>query len=386
MQAASWLAILLALIVCSPAGTGVRVTDAAEPIRQPGVDRQPYGRMPDGTVVERFTLTSATGMEVRAITYGAIITAIRVPDRSGALADVVHGFDDLDGYLAPHPYFGAIVGRYANRIARGRFTLDGRTYTLAVNNGANHLHGGHRGFDKVVWEAGLLPGGEAGVRFSRTSPDDEEGYPGTLTVHVTYRLTEAGELRVQYEAGTDRPTPVNLSQHTYFNLGGHGAGTILDHELTIHARHYTPVDEGLIPTGEIAPVDGTPFDFRKPTPIGARIDQADVQLARGKGYDHNFVLDRAAAGLQPAARLVHRPSGRTLDVRTTEPGLQLYTGNFLDGSHTGKGGVRYRHRSGLCLETQHFPDSPNRPQFPSTILRPGERYQSETVFAFGVIR
>ena len=382
MRAVRWQALGAALLAGSSVLAGTRVTEIPQ-TSTPGVTRQPYGTMPGGETVERFTLTNASGMQVQAITYGGIITALRVPDRAGRLADVAHGFDDLQGYLKRHPYFGAIVGRYANRIGRGEFSLDGRTYRLATNNGANHLHGGVAGFDRVLWRGEPVPGA-TGVRFTRTSPDGEEGYPGNLAVSVTYLLSDANELSVRYEATTDAPTPVNLSQHTYFNLAGHDAGSILDHELTIHADRYTPVDDGLIPTGELAPVDGTPFDFRQPTAVGARIGLPHEQLVRAKGYDHNFVLTRSGGGITPAARLVHRPSGRVLEVRTTEPGLQFYSGNFLDGTIVGKGGVVYQHRSGLCLETQHFPDSPNKPQFPSTILRPGGRFESQTVFAFSV--
>jgi aldose 1-epimerase len=310
-----------------------------------------------------------------------------VPDRSGHPADVVLGYDSLQGYLTASPYFGAIVGRYANRIARGRFTLDGRTYRLATNDGPNHLHGGVKGYDKVVWRARSFQRGDtAGVRLEHTSPDGDEGYPGTLRVAVTYTLTPANKLVVDYEAASDRPTPVNLSQHSYFNLSGEGSGDILQHVLTIRADRYTPVDTTLIPTGELAPVAGTPFDFRTPTAIGARISQSNVQLRRGKGYDHNFVLNRTGTGLQHAHRVLDPRTGRTLDIATTEPGLQFYSGNFLDGSIAGKAGHVYGHRSAIVLETQHFPDSPNHPGFPSTILRPGREYRSRTVFAFGVER
>ena len=359
-------------------------TGAAGP-QKPGVTRQPFGTHPDGTAVELFTLTNRQGVEVRAITYGAIITSIRVPDRKGTFADVVHGFDTLEGYLPRHPYFGAIVGRYGNRIGNARFTLDGRTYTLAANDGAQHLHGGVRGFDRYVWKGEPLPAG-TGVTFSRTSPDGEEGYPGTVNVRVTYTLDDEGALQVEYAATTDRPTHINLTQHSYFNLSGHDSGNILSHEVTIHADRYTPVNEALIPTGELAPVEGTPFDFRKSTAVGARIDAAHDQITRGRGYDHNFVLTRSGGGLQPAARVFDPRSGRTLDVATTEPGMQFYTGNFLDGSVTGKGGVSYRHRSALCLETQHFPDSPNKPHFPTTVVTPGTPYQTRTVFRFGVAK
>jgi aldose 1-epimerase len=346
---------------------------------------EPFGRMPDGTSVEVYTLTNGRGMQVRAITYGAIIQAIRVPDRSGRMADVALGYDSLQGYLTTSPYFGAVVGRYANRIAGGRFTLEDRTYRLATNDGPNHLHGGVKGFDKVVWAARSFQRGDTvGVHFEHTSPDGDEGYPGTLRAQVSYSLTSTDEVVVDYGGTTDRPTPVNLSQHTYFNLGGEGSGDILHHVLTIHANRYTPVDATLIPTGELAAVAGTPFDFRNPEPVGARIAQRDSQLVRGKGYDHNFVLNRSGPGLVHAVHLLDPATGRTLDIYTTEPGLQFYSGNFLDGSITGKNGHRYRHRSAVVLETQHFPDSPNHPNFPSTILRPGQRYRSQTVFKFGV--
>ena len=345
----------------------------------------PFGRMPDGKSVEVYTLRNARGMQVRAITYGAIIQAIRVPDRSGHVGDVTLGHDSLQGYLTASPYFGAVVGRYANRIAHGRFTLEGRTYRLAINNGPNHLHGGLKGYDKVVWRARSFQRGDtAGVRFEHTSADGDEGYPGTVRVSVTYTLQPRNELVVEYEAASDRPTPVNLSQHTYFNLAGEESGDILQHVLTVRADRYTPVDTTLIPTGELASVARTPFDFRQPTPIGERIGQPDPQLQRGKGYDHNFVLSHTGAGLFHAVHVLDPQTGRTLDISTTEPGLQFYSGNFLDGTITGKAGHVYGHRSGLVLETQHFPDSPNQPHFPSTILRSGEEYRSRTAFAFGV--
>jgi aldose 1-epimerase len=324
-------------------------------------------------------------MELRAISYGGIITSLKVPDGTGAFADVVHGFDTLEGYLKEHPYFGAIVGRYGNRIARGQFTLNGQMYKLATNNGPNHLHGGVKGFDKMVWKAEPLSNGR-GVAFARRSPDGEEGYPGNLDVRVSYTLTDANELDIRYEATTDRATPLNLTQHTYFNLAGHDSGDILGHELTLNADRYTPVDSNLIPTGELTPVAGTPFDFRKATPVGARIDEQHPQLEYGRGYDHNWVLNRKGEGLQMAARLSDPKSGRMMEITTTQPGIQFYTGNFLDGTTIGKGGTAYEHRSGLCLETQHFPDSPNKPNFPSTILRPGETYRTRTVFRFGVAK
>ena len=351
------------------------------------VSRAAFGQTGDGAPVEMFTLTNAHGMEVKAIGYGAVITSIRVPDRHGSLDDVVLGFDSIDGYLTRSRYFGAVVGRYGNRIAKGRFTLDGATYQLATNNGPNHLHGGVKGFDKVVWTGEAFDhDGAVGVVFSHTSPDGDEGYPGTLTMRVTYTLTPGNELVVDYDATTDKPTPLNLTQHTYFNLGGSSGGDILQHRLTIDADRFTPVDATLIPTGELASVAGTPFDFRQSTAIGARIDADHPQIKNAGGYDHNFVLNRSGPGLVHAARVADPSSGRTLDVSTTEPGMQFYSGNFLDGTISGKGGRVYARRSGLCLETQHFPDSPNQPAFPTAILRPGDRLQSKTIFAFGVMK
>lgn len=354
------------------------------PSGEAGVTRASWGTMPDGTAVDAFTLTNANGVALRAITYGGIIQSLRVPDRAGKFDDVVLGFPTLEGYLGEHPFFGAIIGRYGNRIARARFTLDGRTYKLAANDGPNHLHGGVKGFDKVLWNAEQTRGAAGpGVRFTRVSPDGEEGYPGTLSVRVTYTLTDRNELIVEYHATTDKATPVNLTQHSYFNLAGQASGDILGHELMLNADRYTPVDDTLIPTGELAPVDGTPFDFRQPHAIGARINGDHAQLKFGRGYDHNWVLNRKGDSLQLAARVAEPKTGRTLEVSTTEPGIQFYAGNFLDGKLTGKGGAVYRHRTGFCLETQHFPDSPNKPQFPSTILKPGAEYRSRTVFTFG---
>jgi aldose 1-epimerase len=361
------------------------VITGASQSRSPQVKREPFGTMPDGAAVERFTLANAAGVELRAITYGGIITSLRVPDRTGRLDDIVLGFDRLDGYLHDHPFFGAIIGRYGNRIANGQFTLDGKTYKLATNNGPNHLHGGDKGFDKVLWKAEPVAGKNA-IAFSRTSPDGEEGYPGNLRVQVTYTLTDKNELVVDYRATTDQPTIVNLTQHSYFNLAGQASGDILGHELMLNADRYTPVDETLIPTGELAPVEGTPFDFRKPTAIGARIGQTNRQLENGRGYDHNWVLNRAGSGLQLAARVIEPKTGRTMEIRTTEPGIQFYSGNFLDGKLVGKQGAQYNHRTGFCLETQHFPDSPNHPKFPSTTLRPGGEYRTTTVFTFGVAK
>jgi len=349
----------------------------------------PWGSVAPGEPAGLFILRNAHGVEVQLTNYGGIITSIKTPDRAGRFADIVLGYDSLAGYLRASPYFGAIVGRYANRIARGRFTLDGTTYTLAVNNGPNSLHGGRRGFDKVVWTAQSFENQDGqGVTLDYTSADGEEGYPGTLRARVTYTLTPDDRLIVDYQATTDKPTPVNLSQHTYWNLVGNASGDILSHVLTINADAITPVDSTLIPTGEITPVTGTPFDFRTPTAIGARIDQRqNTQLRYGNGYDHNFVLNRCTAtadALMFAARVVEPTTGRTLEIYTTEPGIQFYSGNFLDGSITGRGGSVYKFRYGLALETQHYPDSPNHPNFPSTILRPGQQYRSRTVFQFGV--
>jgi len=351
------------------------------------ITRAPFGTLPTGEQVHAFTMRNARGIEMRVIDYGGIIVSLRTPDRAGNFADIVLGFDDLEGYVKSSPYFGAIAGRYANRIAKGQFTLDGTTYKLAVNNGPNALHGGLKGFDKVVWQA--EPGADSsGVHLvlRYTSADGEEGYPGTLHATVTYTLTDRNELAIEYQATTDKPTPINLTNHSYFNLAGEGSGTVLGEVVTIDADRYVPVDTTFIPTGDLASVAGTPFDFRKPTAIGARIDQPDPQLKNGRGYDHTFVLNRPAGGaaLVHAAHVVDATSGRTLDVATTEPGVQFYTGNFLDGKVVGKNGHAYPRRGGFCLETHHFPDSPNKPRFPSTILRPGETYHSRTVFTFGV--
>ncbi|MEO6526524.1 MAG: aldose epimerase family protein [Gemmatimonadaceae bacterium] len=373
------------LVLLGCASTGGAPGTAAAGTRS--VSSAPFGQAPDGKSVELFTLRNAHAVEVRAMTYGGIITSFKAPDRAGKLDDIVLGFDDLAGYVKSSPYFGAIVGRYGNRIGRGRFTLDGATYSLAINNAPNHLHGGIKAFDKVVWSAEpFRTDSSVGVVLSYTSRDGEEGYPGTLRSRVTYTLTDRDELAVDYEATTDKATPVNLTQHTYWNLAGDGRRDILGHLLTLNASAITPVDSTLIPTGELMPVAGTPFDFRTPTAIGARIDQTHPQITNGKGYDHNYVLDRAAgAGLTQAAHVTEPTTGRSLDVYTTEPGVQFYSGNFLNGSNVGKSGHVYRHRYGFALETQHYPDSPNKPSFPSTILRPGETYRSRTVFRVGVV-
>jgi aldose 1-epimerase len=344
------------------------------------IEQSLFGQTADGTSVDQYVLTNASGMKAKVITYGAIITELHVPDRDGKLGDVVLGFDDLKGYLEGHPYFGAVVGRVANRIAKGKFTLDDKEYTLAVNNGPNALHGGKKGFDKVVWRCESFFGDPGvGLRFTYVSRDGEEGYPGDLSTTMTYTLTDKNELKIDYESTTDKATPVNLSNHSYFNLAGPAAGTILDHEMMLAADQYTPVDDTLIPTGEIKPVKGTPLDFTKPTPIGARIEQL---TGDPRGYDHNFVLRGGGKSLALAAR-VHAPkTGRVLEMLTTEPGVQFYTGNFLDGKLKGKCGVVYNQYQGFCLEAQHFPDSVHHANFPSVILRPGKTYRQTTVYKF----
>jgi len=359
------------------------VHDAAAAKGKQQVRKEAFGKTGDGRPVALYTLTNSKGMEVRAMTYGGIIVSIRVPDKNGKIGDVVLGHDNVDGYLVNPPYFGAIVGRYANRIAGGTFTLDGVKYTLPKNDGPNTLHGGLVGFNKVIWEAKEFKNSKGvGVAFSYLSKDGEEGFPGNLKVKVTYTLTDENQLMVDYEASTDKATPINLSQHTYFNLAGEGSGDILGHNLMLNADRFTPVDKTLIPTGELTPVQGTPMDFTKPTAIGARINDNYEQLVVGKGYDHNWVINRTGDGLVLAAR-VHEPTtGRILEVFTTQPGVQFYSGNFLDGSIVGKQGHPYKLRNGLCLETQHYPDSPNHPDFPSTILRPGTTFHSQTVFKF----
>ncbi len=337
-----------------------------------------FGKTKEGAPVKIFTLTNPSGMEARIITYGGRVVSLKTPDKTGAMGDVVLGFDSLDGYLAENPFFGALVGRYANRIGHAQFTLDGVLYKVPKNDGDNSLHGGPRGFDKVVWTPRELPGG--GLELTYLSKDGEEGYPGNLKAVVTYRLTDANELKIDYEATTDKDTVVNLTNHSYFNL--RGSGDILGHILTLNADRFTPVDSGLIPTGVLQSVAGTPFDFRKPAAIGARIGNNDEQLKLGKGYDHNWVLNKKGSELSLAARVEEPVSGRVMEVWTTQPGVQFYTGNFLDGTIKGKGGRIYQRRSALCLETQHFPDSPNKPDFPSTVLKPGQHYQTTTIFKF----
>jgi len=339
-----------------------------------------FGKTPSGETVELYTLRNAHGMEAAISTYGGVLVSLKVPDRTGALGDVVLGFDDFQGYLLPPPYFGAIIGRYGNRIGHARFTLDGVQYTLAKNDGDNSLHGGKRGFDKVLWKAKPLTG--QSLQLTYLSKDGEEGYPGNLSVTVVYTVTDKNELKIDYSATTDKDTVLNLTNHSYFNLSGQGNGDILHDQLTLYASRFTPVDKGLIPTGELRSVAGTPFDFRQPHAIGERIGSDDGQIVLGGGYDHNFILDRSGAGLSLAARVTDPKSGRVLEVLTTQPAIQFYTGNFLDGTIHGKGGKVYGRRSALCLETQHYPDSPNHPSFPSTELKPGAVYHTTTVYRF----
>jgi aldose 1-epimerase len=343
---------------------------------------KPFGTTPDGEPVRLYTLRNANGMTAEIMTYGATVVTLTAPDKDGNFDDVVLGYDHHAGYLDVSPYFGAIVGRYGNRIGKGTFTLDGTTYTLATNDGENHLHGGLKGFDKVVWQDEPVDRSDAiGVKLSYLSKDQEEGYPGNLHVSVTYLLTNRNELRIEYEATTDKATPVNITHHGYFNLTG-GERDILGHELMLNADKFTPVDEGLIPTGELRPVEGTPMDFRKLTPIGDRIDNDYEQLEFGGGYDHNWVLNKKGDRMTLAAEVYEPTTGRVMKVHTTEPAIQFYAGNFLDGTITGKDGIVYKHRYGFCLETQHYPDSPNKPDFPSTILRPGRKYETTTIYAF----
>lgn len=345
--------------------------------------QQVWGRTEDGEEVRLYTLRNAHGTEVAITDFGGHIVSIKTADKSGRFADIVLGFDSLSGYQAKNPYFGASVGRYANRIAGARFTLEGQQYQLAATNGENSLHGGKRGFDKYLWKSREVDedGGKA-LELTRVSPDGEEGYPGTLTAIVLFALNDDNELKLDYSATTDAPTVLNLTNHSYFDLTGEPAGEIVHHEILINADAFTPVNRHLIPTGERRAVEGTPFDFRKPSTIGARIDQEDEQLKLGSGYDHNFVVN--GSGLRLAARATERKSGRTLEVHTTQPGVQFYSGNHLDGSVKGKGGVAYQFRQGFCLETQHFPNSPNQPSFPTTELRPGQLFHQQTIFKFGI--
>jgi aldose 1-epimerase len=348
--------------------------------------KKSFGKTPDGQPVDLYVLTAKGGAEASITNYGGAVVSLKAPDRNGKLADVVLGYDNAEGYVNDKSFFGALVGRYGNRIGHAQFALDGKTYTLAKNNGENSLHGGIKGFNKAVWTAKIIPAKDGqSLELSYLSKDGEEGFPGNLKVSVIYTLTESNALRITYSATSDKKTVVNLTNHSYFNLAGQGSGDILGHLLIIQADKFTPVDAGLIPTGELRDVAGTPFDFRKPLAIGARIDQDEEQLKLGGGYDHNFVLRRSnGTGESLAARVLEPASGRVLEVWTTEPGVQFYTGNFLDGKTIGKGGVTHPRRSAFCLETQHYPDSPNQPKFPSVVLNPGERYQTITTYKFSV--
>lgn len=352
---------------------------------KPGIEQSAFGQLPDGRTADIYTLRNAAGMTARITNYGGIIVSLTVPDKSGAFEDVTLGMDSLTAYVKNNPFFGALVGRYGNRIAKGRFTLDGKSYTLATNNMGNHLHGGIVGFDKVLWTATVIEGDEPALKLAYISKDGEEGYPGNLSVGVKYTLQQNNAIRIDYQATTDKPTVVNLTNHTYFNLTGGAKRDILDHIVTIDADQYVPVDETLIPTGELKPVAGTPFDFTKPTRVGDHIDDStDEQITYGLGYDHCLVLRDSSQSLRPVATVFEPTSGRLLDVQTTEPAVQFYTGNFLDGSVTGREGFGYKKRFALCLETEHYPDSPNQPAFPTTVLRPGEVYKTTTVYQFSV--
>jgi aldose 1-epimerase len=341
------------------------------------VKRQAFGKLPDGTPIELYTLSNSKGMQAAIMTYGAAVVSLTAPDKAGKYADVVLGMDSLDGYLKGVPYFGAIVGRYGNRIGHAQFTLEGKTYHTPKNDGDNTLHGGTRGFDKHAWTAKEA---NDSVEFTYVSKDGEEGFPGTLTSKVVYTVTPENELKIEYTATTDKPTVLNLTNQSYFNLAGQGEGDILQHQVMLNADRFTPVDQGLIPTSELKPVKGTPFDFTKATAIGLRIGQNDQQLQYGKGYDHNWVLN--GSGMKKAAEVYEPKSGRVMEVMTDQPGLQFYTGNFLDGTIHGKGGKVYGHRGAFCMETQHFPDSPNHPSFPTTELKPGETYHTVTMYRF----
>jgi len=347
------------------------------------IKKRSFGTLADGTDLVLYTLVNAQGMRAAITNYGGIVVSLTAPDRDGTFADVVLGFDTLEEYVDHSPFFGCLVGRFGNRIANGKFTLQGVEYTLAQNDGQNHLHGGIKGFDKRVWAARALETADGpGLVLAYVSPDGEEGYPGTLSVTVLYTLTDDNALKIDYTATTDKPTVVNLTNHSYFNLSAGATNTILDHELSINAGAFTPVDGTLIPTGEIRAVAGTPLDFRTPTPIGARIEADDPQLGYGGGYDHNWIINGEPGELRLAARVYEPTSGRVMDVHTTEPAMQFYAGNMMPPSLNGKGGRIYARRGGLCLETQHYPDSPNKPEFPSTTLEPGQTYQTTTVYKF----
>jgi aldose 1-epimerase len=381
-----WVAALASLVACSKKTPEPAPAPEQPPAPTAEITRQSFGQLPDGTQVELFTLRNASGLEVQVTNYGGIITSIKTPDREGKLADITLGHASLEPYLDNTPYFGAIVGRYANRIGKAQFKLDGKTYKLPANDGPNTLHGGTQGFDKAVWKAETFERpGEVGLVLTHTSPDGDQGFPGNLSVRVTYTLNDRNELALDYHATTDKPTVVNLTQHPYFNLAGEGSGDVRAHEVLINASRYTPVDKTLIPTGKLESVENTPLDFRTAKPIGQDLASDHPQMKLAGGYDHNFVIDREGPGLVLAAHVEEPVSGRVMEIHTTEPGVQFYTGNFLDGSIVGKSGRPYIKHGGLCLETQHFPDSPNKPSFPSTTLRPGEEYTSRTVYTFSTL-
>ncbi|SDJ73043.1 aldose 1-epimerase [Nonomuraea maritima] len=378
--------VVLAAVVTMALSLAV-VPQAQAAAAKPSITKKYFGTMPDGKKIDIYTLRNSRGMRVNILTYGGIIQSIDVPDKRGKFANVALGFNNLPDYVNKSLYFGAIIGRYANRIAKGRFSVAGKTYQLPVNDGPNSLHGGTKGFDKRVWAAHPFNRhGSVGLELTYTSPNGEENYPGTLRTKVVYTLTNDNKIRMDYSATTDRTTVVNLTNHTYFNLHGEGDGRILDQRLQINASRYTPIDKTLIPTGQIARLSGTPLDFRRPTTIGARINRKNQQLERAGGYDHNYVLDRHGRGLQLAAKAVDPRSGRVLEVITDQPGLQFYSGNFLDGTLRGTGGHLYQKRSGFTLESQHYPDSPNHKNFPSTVLRPGDTYRTTTIYAFSTTR
>jgi len=372
------------ILLLSATAAALWLAGCASPSKWPGsVAKTPFGNAPDGTPVDIYTLRNGRGCEARICNYGGIVVSLKVPDKSGKPGDVVLGYDNLDGYIKSSPYFGALIGRYGNRIAKGKFTLNGKTYTLAINNGPNSLHGGIKGFDKVVWTAKPYVGplGPA-LELRYLSKDGEEGYPGNLSVTAVYMLTEDNALRLDYTATTDKDTVVNLTHHSYFNLRGHGDN--LGHIVQIHADKFIPVDSTLIPTGELRPVEGTPFDFRNPLPIGARVNADDQQIKFGGGYDHCWVINKKPGELTQQAVVYEPETGRVMEVWSTEPGLQFYGGNFLDGTITGKGGWTYQYRDGFCMEPEHFPDSPNQPNFPSVVLRPGQTYRNTIIYKFSI--
>lgn len=376
------------LIGCNPKAEQQAGADSTA-VKSVAITTARFGKMSDGTAVSLYTLTNASGMTMKVMNYGGIIVSLTAPDKNGTLEDVVLGYDSLSHYIKRNPYFGALIGRYGNRIAKGKFNLEGKAYQLAQNNNGNHLHGGVKGFDKVFWNIEEFPSAEGkALKLTYLSKDGEEGYPGNLQIEVIYILTDKNELKINYKATTDKKTIVNLTNHTYFNLSGNAKTDIREHELMLNADKFVPVDKTLIPSDGLKDVVNTPFDFRTPTVIGSRIDNKDQQLEFGGGYDHCWVLNIADQSVnkdpKKAATLSEPTSGRLMTVYTTEPGIQFYSGNFLDGSNVGKGGVVYKHRHGLCLETEHFPDSPNRKEFPSVVLNPGEVYQTQTIYAFSV--